>query len=404
VEAAIALAMLLAASGCAPRQGQGAASHIRAQHKAEDRSSRAEVSTTSPPVLPFKEYALPGSYQVTGYTDKYALLTLETHREYPSAELRLLSLADGRARPLILMPVESGKRFDILGGKLSNEVVAWEEVSPGEADRPGEASWRLYASRYDPARGLTATPTLVDSSDKGRRRRPLFGVDGHAVIWTTNDQRVSGGRVVERLAGRVGTFDVGTGERRQLLADSSGFGTLSVSEHRVLVTRFFSGRHELLTLDLANGRTSRVSLGTGEPSHFPAAGDGWMSWAAFRSGSEWPDLYVRDPGGKASLLGRDSLDAVFAGPYVFFESNEPSSAPRDRSHYGSIWGMRLGTGRKFRLLLTDVSAEGWWQTPLSQGRVEDVFVVFNDLSPWNEGRDARTLVRVYRLSSASSAR
>ncbi len=348
------------------------------------------TATVPPPPLRFVEYRLPGSCQVRAYTSKRALVSRDD-AERGTTELLLLDLSSGRNRSLLSMPVAGAQGLVFSGCTLSDDVVAWEEVSPRDADFPEETVWRLFACGYDASKGLVGSPVLVDGSDRGARSRPLFHVDGQAVVWLSNARRAGG------YSGRVQRFDVASGERSTVLEAATPFDTLSLSERRVLVTReTTSGAEEVLSLSPGERKPTVTKLSGGMPSHFPAMHDGAVAWAVLKPDKPWPDLFLSDSKGRR-LLAPDALDPVFAGDYLFYESNEASDAPRDHCQYGSIWGIRPGTDGKFRLLLTEVSVEGWWQTALAQGYVDDVFVVHNDLSPWNGGKDRSTLVRVYRF-------
>jgi hypothetical protein len=393
--ACVASAMMLAA--CAPSASSPTARLASAPSSVPATVGPvAAVAAGRPLTLPYREFALRGSFQLASYTERYALLSRNTGLEFPSAELHLLDLRSGRTLPLLKSPVNAAGRFDISGSGLSDEAVAWEEVSPGEGDDPAHASWRLFVSRLDPARGLVGGAVLVDASDAGRRSRPLFGMDGTKVVWMTSEQSVAGGRITSRSHGRLSTFDVVTTRRTELASDAVGFTTLSLSEGVALAGR----PGQLLQVPISGAaHVTTTPIPAGEPSHFPAAHAGWVSWAAFNGDTEWPDLFVRRPGSATMLLAREALDPVFAGHWLFFESNEasPAAGAHAAAHEGSIWAIALDGQKKQELLRTQVTDAGWWQTALGQGRTTSVFVVFNDLTAWKGGTDRRTLVRVYRL-------
>ncbi len=385
-----ALMIVLMTSGCARSRG---VSTVQASVSSPYPAVSSFVETAAP-TMRYRDFALAGSYGVAAYTDRFALLVRNTGARYPSGELHLLDLRDGSRKALLTTPRERRLGYDILGYKLSDEVVAWEECSPNDLDDPQHLGWALLASKFDAAKGLVGSSVTLDRSTGGRRGRPMFGVDGTRVVWMQNTLVIRDGRVSGQRDGIVKSQDLRGGSARVVATSAAGFETLTLSEGRPLLQSWDATgpSHTLRILEPA-GAAKAMTLGPAPVSHFPAAHAGRVAWAAGSPASDWPSLYLRGPSGGIALVGADALDPVFAAAELFFESNETSGA----AHRADIWVSRPDSGVKAKLVETDVSTEGWWHPALAQGYLARTFVAFNDLSPWNGGKDPRTLIRVYDL-------
>ncbi len=368
-------------------------------------AARAEGSPTAPPGLeasgsapPYREYRLSGSFRVAAHTERTALLVRETNASYPINELWAMNLQDGRTEVVRRLPVNSGAQWHILGYKLSEGWVAWEEVSPGEETQPpSQVFWRLYVAPFDPAMLRAADATLAAEGVLDKRSRPLFGFDGDALVWMTNQISSGGAEGVVRRRELVG------GSERVLARVPGGLTALAVSGSDVIVApvaRPGGDAHAVTVLDARSGSTKAVvSTGPAALSHFPTYHDGWLAWSEFASASDQETaVYLMAPRGTAKrLLVKRAGDPVLAGPYVFFETDSDAEGGGGAGRAG-IAGQRLGDSRSFTLVECDRQGGGWWQTVLASGFHRRTFVIFNDLSAWT-GKE-ETLVRVYDVSSS----
>ena len=105
-------------------------------------------------------------------------------------------------------------------------------------------------------------------------------------------------------------------------------------------------------------------------------------------------------GSTISMLGIDSIDPAFFGPYVAFESVEPNGSSVGGGAPGRvrrIWVADPEHRTRSVLLETrDRPGEGWWQTCASNTTTE-MLLLWNDLGPWTENdAEAKTLVRLYQ--------
>jgi len=380
--------LLLAAGGCGPAT-RGAVSPTTASKYAYP--SVPVAVADGPARLHYRQFELEGSYSVASYTDRYALLVRNTGRTYPSTELWLLDLLSGRSRALRTEPVSKSLRYEMLGCRLSDGWIVWEEASPNDLEDPQHLGWRLFEAPFDVAKGL-GRPVVVDESAAGRRSRPLFGVTGRTVVWMTNALTVDTTGRVRQHDGLVSESAFAGGRRTTLSTEVAAFGTLSVSEGRTVLASWEASAGTYRLLVAGGGHPSSLTtLGPETIAHFPAVHDGNVAWAVAAGGAAWPNLMLREPSGRLRLMGVDSLNPVFSGNRLFFESNESSRGV----HHAVIWTAERGAAVKAVVVRTAVETDGWWHTVLAQGYSQDTLVIYNDLSPWKDGTDRRTLIRVY---------
>jgi hypothetical protein len=397
------VATLVVAVGCGAVSGRGpgAAGATSAGSEGATATAAGSVSATvGAPRFPERGFTLDGAFKVADHTERTALLVRDTGDEYPSHQLYVMDLGTGRTRRVLDRPVNESARWEVLGYKLSDRWVVWEEVSPGETEAdPRLVSWKLYAARVDDAGSDSPPPTLIDEGCLADRARPLFGLYGDRLVYAAND--LAGTDPPNSVVGVVRSRDLAGGQTRVLLRQAPGIGTLSVSGPTAIVTYSLtaSGPCAVRCIDIASGATSATIRlpGSTALSHFPAWHDGWLAWASFaKPGDADTTLFLREPGGGVTRLGASSIDACFAGEYVFYEASSSRSATSGvRGAYTQIWGMRLGESRRFLLAEDDAERRGWWQTVLAIGYREAAFVIAEQVG---QERDVRTVIRVYDVS------
>ncbi len=103
----------------------------------------------------------------------------------------------------------------MLGPRVSDDWIAWEEVSQNEANDPLNASWRLYAASIDATDLAIGTPRLVDEGRTNATMRPHYAVIGSSVYWTANREAGPHQEAFDRF-GTIEALDLATGRRRTL--------------------------------------------------------------------------------------------------------------------------------------------------------------------------------------------
>ena len=373
-----------------------------------------------PAELSVQRFVLSGSWGVRDYTDRVCALQFNTQeRRYPQYTTYLFDLATGRKREALDRPVNAAGHYQILGARISDRWIAWEEVGPGD-DLMVSVDWSLYAARYDPRTFAVGRPMLIDS---GRTRdrikptyvsfsttaevqavdaeatiikgRPLFDLSGDTLCWMTN---VSGAKAV----GRVQATDLRRRQSRVVYETEGSLRTLSTDHEQLLVTEMTAGDAPTMLLSVIDGSTrdvlSRVDLGAEyDVGHFPAVKDGLLAWAVFSQGEEnmFPALYARDRVGTYRLVARSGHDPVFVGDWLFFVQNPRVGTPGSSDLTSEVNAIDCRSGECYTL------AKGGyigWLGGFGAPATEHTFVAHDDRALGAEpGEKKITLLDVYRV-------
>ena len=144
------------------------------------------ITETRMPDFSVGEFELPPGCEVTDNTDSLAAYAQNTGRQYPTSVFGLMDLASGKQRIVLTEPAGTERSFDAFTPMLSDDWLAWEEVSAGEANAMRDAKWRLYAARIDRAQLRIGSPVLVDEASTDYKLRPHYGVEGSVVYWSVS--------------------------------------------------------------------------------------------------------------------------------------------------------------------------------------------------------------------------
>jgi hypothetical protein len=164
----------LATASCAPvgrptgapyRAGSGSADH--------GRPSNLGFTDVAAPALQHTDLTLPAGCTLEDYTDALAAYTRMPDAPRTTDAIGLLDLSTGRHADVLLDAVNASAGWDVFAPRLSDRVVAWEEVTPGEGDDMGHAGWRLYAASIDRQALTIARPTLVAEGRTETQQRPF---------------------------------------------------------------------------------------------------------------------------------------------------------------------------------------------------------------------------------------
>jgi hypothetical protein len=369
---------------------------------------------TRPAVLAFADIAapsiqhadlpLPPKCTLEDYTDTLAAYTRMPEATHTTDAIGLLDLTTGSHSDVLVDAVNAAGRYDVFAPRLSDSVVAWEEVTPGEGDDMGHAGWRLYAATID-SRALTmGRPTLVAEGRTEAVQRPFYGVDGSTVYWTSvasGATRGAGPVAADTVMARV----VAGGVPRVVHRSSAIIDGFKLSSGVIVLTEARSaptdGAASLLTavaLRASDGRVLRSAdlhnaFGL---SHFADFADGWFVWTEYPAQGAEPSVYAMDPAGTVLFAGMSSVNPMASPGLAFFESRETTGSATARREVRILRGLDLAKRTRFELARTVRDTDGAWHTTVAGGRPHTL-VAYNDAWTTTEGPAAATTrVRVYR--------
>jgi hypothetical protein len=381
-------------TGCGAELDTMVLDHPAESTRVADPLTRTEIAgfvETGTAAVSSRELTLPAGCYVSDHTAGLAAYSQATGVEYPRDTLGLLDLATGRYRTVLPRPVDADRRFDVFTPRLSDEWLAWEEVSPGEGHDPANAVWRLYAARIDPETLAIDEPALIDQGRTAVAPRPFYGVNGGVLVWTAGATdaapRAPAGRALMEI-------DPATGETREVYRAPAPIERLRVRDGlAVLGHRGTESEAETVeVVSIESGEVVDSARPSGGPlSHFPDYSERVLVWTAFEHATApWPDLYLREARGGDVLLARDAMDPRLVDGYVLYERVSRTGGPGGPGI--EIWMADLA--RRERSLVLSGDATHMWQASLTgdPGRV----VCFADTGPWS-GPDACTLVRVVKV-------
>jgi hypothetical protein len=385
--------------------------------------------TDRPGNLSLQRFVLPGSWQMRDYTDKVCAMEYYANKPvYPPRTTFLIDLATGRRRLALGSPVNAVARFQILGVKISDHWIAWEEVSPGD-DLIHSVRWALYAARYNPRTLSVGPATIIDSgttrdprnsaslaqgsgSNSGVSRskgRPLFDFGGDTLCWMVN---VTAGTYVDggKSVGQVWAIDLGRHQPRLLYQTTNAIGTLNVSDSRAIVTEH--GTSAVATglisvLDLRTGQfLQQVALGMGyRLAHFPSARNGLLAWAVYSdecSDQMYPDLYLHDRRNTSHYVAFAGHDPCLVGDWLFFVRNPAEGSYGSQRRMAEVDVVNCTTNVGYVLAKGGVDAGGNWLGGFGAPATAQTFVAYNDKALGaGPGEPKVTLLDVYRVRVGS---
>ncbi|HDP69756.1 MAG TPA: hypothetical protein ENN38_02980 [Actinobacteria bacterium] len=350
----------------------------------------SKIKKTDAPNIHFKEFKFKGLFGVYDYNENYCALMRNTRVEFPNNELYILNLKTGFKKKIRKYPVNKAEKWDILNFKLSNDWVAWEEVSPGEI------YWRLYAAKFNSKNLTISKPILIDEGETQTKARPLLDFYENKLAWIVNYHPPA------KFKGMLIMMDLDTRKTTVIHTTNTNISRISFSENNVLWTEYYKKNKwnvMLYVYDLKQNKNIMAYDLKNEYdiSHFPTHHKDWLSWAVFPNDeSVIPNLYLRDPSGKLFLVGPDCNNQCFVGNYMFYRAQK-NVAERSKDEIGKdisqIWGINLSTLKKFLLIESDSEKEGVWVTYFGMGYFDKIFVPYANLMFKNEA----TKIRVYNL-------
>jgi hypothetical protein len=397
--AAAVLAALTTASCIQAGRPTGAPGATAALTLAHARPATIGFADAPAPDLQAVDLALPAGCIVEDYTDDLAAYSQRPDPSRTTDSLGLLDLTDGRHAVVRSEAVNAEMRWDVFSPRLSNSVMAWEEVTPGEGDDMGHAGWRLYAAPIDRAALTLGAPVLVAQGRTETTQRPFYGVDDTTVYWTllaTPTAPLEGAQEDEVRATDLASGAVRTLRRSPVI---DGF---KLSSGAVVVTESRSGRLDSPDAALSatairasdGGVLRSVALGNANPlSHFADYADGWFVWTEPTQEGGEPFAYVMDPRGNVSLAALRAMNPMVSPGYAFAECRESSGSPTALRDVRVLRGFDLAAHTRFDLVRTAADEEGVWHTTVAGSR-PGTLVIYND--SWVLTGTDRTPVRVYR--------
>jgi hypothetical protein len=356
------------------------------------------------PAMRHVDLTLPPGCTLEDYTDTLAAYTKMPDATHTTDAIGLLDLTTGRRADVLVDAVNASARYDVFAPRLSESVIAWEEVTPGEGDDMGHAGWRLYAASVDRQALTIGQPALVAKGRTETRQRPFYGVDGSTVYWTS---AASG---AARRAGPVQpdtvmARDLAAGGARVVHVSSAIIDGFKLSSGMIVLTEARPASSDAacapltaVALRAIDGRVLRSANLHSDfgLSHFADFADGWFVWTEFPAPGAEPSAYAMDPAGTVLFAGISSVNPMASPGLAFFESRETTGSATARREVRVLRGLDLAKRTRFDLARTVRDAEGAWHTTVAGSRPHTL-VVYNDAWTTVEGPAATTTpVRVYR--------
>jgi hypothetical protein len=402
--AAILVAALATAS-CVPAGRPSGASGAAAPTPGEPpRPAIVGFADGAAPAFSRTDQTLPAGCTVEDFTDTLAAYTQLPDPAHATDAIGLLDLATGRHTIVLVDGVNAAAHYDVFAPRLSDSVMAWEEVTPGEGDDMGHAGWRLYAAPID-RRALTmGTPALVAKGRTESLQRPFYAVDGGTVYWTSvasGAARRAGGAAPDAVLARdLAGGAVRTVHRSPAIIDGfklSG-GVAVLTEARSTPADGAAVALTAVAVRVADGRLLRsASLHNAfELSHFADFADGWFVWTESPAPASEPSAYAMDPTGAVLLVSGRSTNPMASEGYAFVESAEATGSTTARREVHVLRGLDLRSRTRFELARTLVDTDGAWHTTVAGSRPRTL-VVYDDV--WvtaDVPGTGVTPVRVYR--------
>jgi len=380
--------------------------------------SDIEMVAGRPDGLSVRRLVLPGSWKMRDYTDKVCAMEFYANKPiYPPRTTYLVDLATGRRRLALGRPVNAAAHFQILGAKISDHWIAWEEVGPGD-DLVVSVPWALYAARYDPRTLMVGRAVLVDSGNTRDRRqsttlisssedssgvtrtkaRPLFDFSGDTLCWMGN---VTGAKSV----GRVRAVDLGVHRPRLIYKTANTLGTVNASDGRAIVTEYPSDG-SAGSLSVVDVRTrelvERFGLGEGyRVAHFPSVRNGMLAWAVFSADypdAMYPDLYSRDQQDRFHYIVHGGHDPCLIGGWLFFVRSFADSHNGMRRWMAEVDVVDCAANVGYTLAKGYAEGTGNWVGGFGAPATAHTFVAYNDMALGGmPGLKKVTLLDVYRV-------
>jgi len=347
------------------------------------------------------DYSLPEGCFVSDFTERLAVYSQNTFEAYPVEVFGLLDLDSGCSALVLTEPVNVDKSYDAFTPLLSDEWIAWHEVSSNESAEPENARWCLYAARVDAETLSIAEPILIDSGNTSTILRPFYGLRGNELVWSRNLAAWTG-QEMPASGARLMSVDLSCGGEREIASSSRNWRAVRISGDVAVLTELTDveeWQEAIVVVDLDTGEElDRVDMPCeGGSSHFAERIGRHLVWAAFASRDAiWPRLYASDGVSQPEIVRGQSMDVCGVGPYAVFESlvNERGSTPHTSSRL-------MGCDPESHTCwVLDEADEGYWELPMASGWSEALVVAVNDVGPYvSDASDTQTLVRCWRLES-----
>ncbi len=356
------------------------------------------------PALAYRDWELPPLVTLEDYTDNLAAYGQMSGVEHPNAYIGLLDLRTGRRELVRKEAVNAADLWDMCAPRLSDEAIAWEEITPGEGDDMGNAGWRLYAATLDRKALSIGRPILVAEGRTDTIGRPFYGVDGTEVYWA-NMSSPFARKARSMPPDTVRSRDLATGRTRVVHHASRLIDGFKLSEGTLVTTELTSspvpGKVSPVTavaVDARTGKTLRsASLGNGyDLSHFADYADGWFLWTEIAEGGGQPIAYAMDPQGHVMLAGYKSANPMISPRFAFCESFTATGSPSAPRQVCQLRGMDLQSRTRFVVATTYPDTDGMWQTTIAGSRKHTLVVGNSMLSVLDDPQCKKTPIRVYR--------
>ncbi|MCL4078090.1 hypothetical protein MX659_00470 [Coriobacteriia bacterium Es71-Z0120] len=403
IAAAVALAVLVGAAGCA--KGTAASSpptkpNASATQAAAEAERPIETSEVAPPPMSVKDWPMPGRWNLCGLSDRFAAFTGTETTLFGDAPILLLDLQTGRRAVVRAHAVNREKLYGVVGLRCSDRWIVWEELRGNEQKEPYDCQWKLYAAKIQDGGAAVSEPVLLDESITSIQNRPLFAVIGDEVFWMTNSAP-SGHQDGTLWGSRIKARRLPDGEVRTVFESDTNIATMSESEGRLVISQHVDNKGEAVVvkvIDPANGAVLREydpRNGSSRIAHFPKVHGSALTWAVLdEPDSDQTTLLYADETTRGVLEG-DGIDPVMVGPYVFYETlRVERTAGGEPREIQRIRGFDPAHKTCFTLYESRPATDGTWQIWLAQGYDAKRFVMVNDTSGAEAGAGDKTIVRV----------
>jgi hypothetical protein len=350
---------------------------------------------------PYREYRLPGSWSVRGYTDTIAALSHSRRGHYPAWRIHLMRLSTGEVSPVLTRPLNARLRYEIANVAVSDGWLVWEEVGPGD-DLVVPVAWKLYAAAIHEGDLSIGRPYLVASGHTATVSRPLIDLEGDRLMWIVNAADPANG-VAPRGEWRV--VDLKRGQLLFAWRASPGqvLSTPSLQDDRAWVQvlgRRIPHGPRIAVFRLSSATPLELSLDLNADygiNHWPAVRNGSVAWSEFQGANDpYPVLFLRMPAGTVQTIDDYSSEPTFVGRYLFYERESPGTAKRP-GETSEIWAYDTKGRLRRPLVLAELQRDGQWLLGVNNSLSRHTLVVWGDLWATTTPEQSYVKVRVYRL-------
>lgn len=396
VWAGVALAL---SCGCTPASVKVSESSVGSV--TADEPTPLPLKEVDCPAVPYDEYRLPESVDISDYESRFAVGSDSWSNE-GQGSIVLLDMDTGAAATVVAAPQAGTEGFIVISTRCSDRWIAWEELAGNEQDDPWNVKWRLYAAPIAGNGVAVGQPVLVSKSVTSIHSRPLFQVVDDRLYYMTNSapnpeqEGAVRGCVIKEC-------ELATGTQREVFTSKMNAHTFCAQAGELLVSLYVdvqSPNEQFRVVELSSGDTLfSVDLANApaEVSHWPAYQDGTLVWGELYSPNVWiPRLRLQTADGTRFTLTESGSDPCFVGSRLVYETSTlrgPGGVP-----WPTINVLDVATREHYVLLRTPGSIELVGLTmPMAQPAAESTLVVSGTVFGGEKVEGSGTWVRRYRF-------